>query len=235
MGDIKQFQSKMEQYVRYQIYSTRFCDIIPIIMSTMLNIIIITIDKSIAGHNVYAVIPLDYGKNNDKMLSVETDLDFVVLFETGITMMHALKCTLTHVTDKKWLPLAMHTPWWNRRRVKHRCILANPCGKRPYSSSGKSANTTAAEIPIFGDQNEILVSTSKELTFLEKWYFNICKILIRSSDFILSVALKSLINIPCLLFIWPSLLPASMKLIPGSTTSTVNSLVTGNFNEILDR
>ena len=44
VGDINQFYSEMEQYVRYKLYNTRFCDIIPIIMSTVLNTIIIIID-----------------------------------------------------------------------------------------------------------------------------------------------------------------------------------------------
>ena len=149
VGDINQFYSEMEQYVRYKMYNTRFCDIIPIIMSTVLNTIIIIIDKSIAGHNVYAVIPLDYGQNNDNMLSNDTDLGFVVLYREGNHYDACVK-VYPHPCCRQEIITACNA----HAMMKSRSSTSQVKDKPRYSSSGKSANTAAAEITTSGDQIE---------------------------------------------------------------------------------
>ena len=48
----------MELYVRYRVYDTGFCDLIPDIMAKVINTPIIIIDTNVSDYNVYVPNPL---------------------------------------------------------------------------------------------------------------------------------------------------------------------------------
>ena len=58
IGDADEFYIELEQYVKDKTYDTRFCDLIPSIISNVLELTVIIVDKSVAGYHVYATTPL---------------------------------------------------------------------------------------------------------------------------------------------------------------------------------
>ena len=108
------------------------------------------------GTNVYAVFPLDYGQNNDNMLSNDTDLGFVVLYREGNHYDACVK-VYPHPCCRQEMITACNAHAMMKSRSSasqvHTC-KANVKNAPRYSSSGKSANTAAAVITTSGDQNE---------------------------------------------------------------------------------
>ena len=60
IGDADEFYIELEQYVKDK---TLFCDLIPSIISNVLEITVIIVDKSAVGYHVYAATPLHSSEN----------------------------------------------------------------------------------------------------------------------------------------------------------------------------
>ena len=63
IGDADEFYIELEQYVKDKTYDTLFCDLIPSIISNVLEIAVIIVDKSAVGYYVYATTPLHSSDN----------------------------------------------------------------------------------------------------------------------------------------------------------------------------
>ena len=63
IGDADEFYIELEQYVKDKAYDTRFCDLISSIISNVLEITVIIVDKSAVGYHVYTTTPLHSSDN----------------------------------------------------------------------------------------------------------------------------------------------------------------------------
>ena len=144
VGDIKEFYQEMEQFVRYEKYDTRFCDIILNIMSNVLKRIIFVIDQYDVGLNVYAVTPCDHNQITDTTLSGELGMDFIVLYREGD---HYDACVKVYPCRSKMITDCDAD---SAGTGYQSCESKAP----DLSPSGKLANTAATEFPIYGDRNE---------------------------------------------------------------------------------
>ena len=82
-GGLDDFYHEMELYIRYRVYDTGFCDLIPDIMANVTKAPIIVIDNTGSDYNVYVSIPFMQNSLIGTIQSHSHTGSPIVLYRTG--------------------------------------------------------------------------------------------------------------------------------------------------------